>query len=408
MEGHEGAEGGPGRGAAELQPPGRGREPYVATFRGAEFFCYDLSHSPIQSSADEVTLSFRTRQRHGLLLHTGRSADYVNLSLKAGAVWLVINLGSGAFEALVEPVNGKFNDDGWHDVRVTRNLRQRSGSGHALVTISVDGILTTTGYTQEDYTMLGSDDFFYVGGSPNTADLPGSPVSNNFMGCLKDVVYKNNDFKLELSRLAQEGDARVTLHGALLFRCEAVAAPDPVTFGTPSSFLTLPGGRAARSGSVSFDFRTTEPNGLLLFAQGLPPRPPAAPRPRPDYLALELLDGHLYLLLDMGSGGIKVRASGRKVTDGEWCHVDVQRDGRRGSVSVNSRSTPFVASGDSEVLDLAAELYLGGLPEGLPPPPEVWSAFLRYGFVGCVRDLFVDGRSRDVGRLAAVQGGGGG
>lgn len=51
----------------------------------------------------------------------------------------------------------------------------------------MDGILTTTGYTQEDYTMLGSDDFFYIGGSPNTADLPGSPVSNNFMGCLKDV-----------------------------------------------------------------------------------------------------------------------------------------------------------------------------------------------------------------------------
>lgn len=52
----------------------------------------------------------------------------------------------------------------------------------------MDGILTTTGYTQEDYTMLGSDDFFYVGGSPSTADLPGSPVSNNFMGCLKEVV----------------------------------------------------------------------------------------------------------------------------------------------------------------------------------------------------------------------------
>ena len=60
---------------------------------------------------------------------------------------------------------------------------------HYQVTISVDGILTTTGYTQEDYTMLGSDDFFYVGGSPSTADLPGSPVSNNFMGCLKEVQY---------------------------------------------------------------------------------------------------------------------------------------------------------------------------------------------------------------------------
>uniref|UniRef100_A0A3B4V1R7 Neurexin 2 n=1 Tax=Seriola dumerili TaxID=41447 RepID=A0A3B4V1R7_SERDU len=148
------------------------KEESVATFKGNEFFCYDLSLTPIQSSTDEITLSFRTLQRNGLMLHTGKSADYVNLSLKSGAVWLVINLGSGAFEALVEPVNGKFNDNAWHDVRVTRNLRQ--------VTISVDGILTTTGYTQEDYTMLGSDDFFYIGGSPNTADLPGSPQPGTF------------------------------------------------------------------------------------------------------------------------------------------------------------------------------------------------------------------------------------
>lgn len=96
----------------------------MATFRGGEFFSYNLSQSPIQSSVDELTLSFRTLQRNGLLLHTGRSADYVNLSLRNGALWLVINLGSGAFEALVEPTSGKFNDNNWHDVRVTRNRRQ--------------------------------------------------------------------------------------------------------------------------------------------------------------------------------------------------------------------------------------------------------------------------------------------
>ena len=101
-----------------------GQAESVATFRGNEFFSYNLSQTPIQSSLDEITLSFRTRQRNGLLLHTGRSADYVNLSLRNGALWLVINLGSGAFEALVEPAAGNFNDNGWHDVRVTRNLRQ--------------------------------------------------------------------------------------------------------------------------------------------------------------------------------------------------------------------------------------------------------------------------------------------
>ncbi|KAM4849399.1 neurexin-2-beta isoform 10-T10 [Urocitellus parryii] len=345
------------------------------------------------------------------MLHTGKSADYVNLSLKSGAVWLVINLGSGAFEALVEPVNGKFNDNAWHDVRVTRNLRQHAGIGHAMVTISVDGILTTTGYTQEDYTMLGSDDFFYIGGSPNTADLPGSPVSNNFMGCLKDVVYKNNDFKLELSRLAKEGDPKMKLQGDLSFRCEDVAALDPVTFESPEAFVALPRWSAKRTGSISLDFRTTEPNGLLLFSQGRRPGAGAgghSSAQRADYFAMELLDGYLYLLLDMGSGGIKLRASSRKVNDGEWCHVDFQRDGRKGSISVNSRSTPFLATGDSEILDLESELYLGGLPEGgrvdLPLPPEVWTAALRAGYVGCVRDLFIDGRSRDLRGLAEAQG----
>ncbi|XP_055099959.1 neurexin-2-beta isoform X32 [Symphalangus syndactylus] len=390
-------------GPAHLTLNSEGKEEFVATFKGNEFFCYDLSHNPIQSSTDEITLAFRTLQRNGLMLHTGKSADYVNLSLKSGAVWLVINLGSGAFEALVEPVNGKFNDNAWHDVRVTRNLRQ--------VTISVDGILTTTGYTQEDYTMLGSDDFFYIGGSPNTADLPGSPVSNNFMGCLKDVVYKNNDFKLELSRLAKEGDPKMKLQGDLSFRCEDVAALDPVTFESPEAFVALPRWSAKRTGSISLDFRTTEPNGLLLFSQGRRAGGVAGSHSsaqRADYFAMELLDGHLYLLLDMGSGGIKLRASSRKVNDGEWCHVDFQRDGRKGSISVNSRSTPFLATGDSEILDLESELYLGGLPEGgrvdLPLPPEVWTAALRAGYVGCVRDLFIDGRSRDLRGLAEAQG----
>ncbi|XP_032992073.1 neurexin-2-beta isoform X30 [Lacerta agilis] len=378
-----------------------GKEEFVATFKGNEFFCYDLSHNPIQSSTDEITLSFRTLQRNGLMLHTGKSADYVNLSLKSGAVWLVINLGSGAFEALVEPVNGKFNDNNWHDIRVTRNLRQ--------VTISVDGILTTTGYTQEDYTMLGSDDFFYIGGSPNTADLPGSPVSNNFMGCLKDVVYKNNDFKLELSRLAKEGDPKMKINGDLVFRCENVAALDPVTFESPEAYISLPKWNTKKTGSISFDFRTTEPNGLLLFSHGRlqPPKEGRSERlHKADYFAMELLDGYLYLLLDMGSGGIKMRASSKKVNDGEWCHVDFQRDGRKGSISVNSRSTPFLASGESEILDLDSEMYLGGLPENrldLILPPEVWTAFLNYGYVGCVRDLFIDGKSRDVRRLAEVQ-----
>ncbi|XP_063730839.1 neurexin-1a-like isoform X4 [Eleginops maclovinus] len=386
------------------------KEEHVATFKGSEFFCYDLSLNPIQSSSDEITLSFKTLQRNGLMLHTGKSADYVNLALKNGAVSLVINLGSGAFEALVEPVNGKFNDNDWHDVKVTRNLRQHSGIGHAMVTISVDGILTTTGYTQEDYTMLGSDDFFYVGGSPSTADLPGSPVSNNFMGCLKEVVYKNNDVRLELSRMAKQGDPKMKVHGTVAFKCENVATLDPITFETPESFIVLNKWNAKKTGSISFDFRTTEPNGLLLFSHGKPKQPPKDSKNpqtlKVDFFAIEMLDGHLYLLLDMGSGTTKTRAVNKKVNDGEWYHVDFQRDGRSGTISINTLRTAYTAPGESEILDLDENLYLGGLPEnkmGLVFPTEVWTALLNYGYVGCIRDLFIDGQSKDVRRLAEIQ-----
>ncbi|XP_077341707.1 neurexin-1 isoform X21 [Lithobates pipiens] len=379
-----------------------GKEEYIATFKGSEYFCYDLSQNPIQSSSDEITLSFKTLQRNGLMLHTGKSADYVNLALKNGAVSLVINLGSGAFEALVEPVNGKFNDNNWHDVKVTRNLRQ--------VTISVDGILTTTGYTQEDYTMLGSDDFFYVGGSPSTADLPGSPVSNNFMGCLKEVVYKNNDVRLELSRLAKQGDAKMKVHGIVAFKCENVATLDPITFETPESYISLPKWNAKKTGSISFDFRTTEPNGLILFSHGKPRHQKDAKNPqmvKVDFFAIEMLDGHLFLLLDMGSGTIKIRALPKKVNDGEWYHVDFQRDGRTGTISVNTMRNPYTAPGESEILDLDDDLYLGGLPEnkaGLVFPTEVWTAPLNYGYVGCIRDLFIDGQSKDIRQMAELQG----
>ncbi|XP_035277688.1 neurexin-3-like isoform X15 [Anguilla anguilla] len=381
------------------------REENVATFRGSEYFCYDLSQNPIQSSSDEITLSFKTWQRNGLILHTGKSADYVNLALKDGAVSLVINLGSGAFEAIVEPVNGKFNDNAWHDVKVTRNLRQ--------VTISVDGILTTTGYTQEDYTMLGSDDFFYVGGSPSTADLPGSPVSNNFMGCLKEVVYKNNDIRLELSRLARIVDPKMKIQGDVVFKCENVATLDPISFETPEAYISLPKWNTKRMGSISFDFRTSEPNGLILFTHGKPQEAKGARSQRNakvDFFAVELLDGSLYLLLDMGSGTIKVKATQTKVNDGAWYHVDVQRDGRSGTISVNSRRTPFTASGESEILDLEGDMYLGGLPEnraGLILPTELWTAMLNYGYVGCIRDLFIDGRSKDIRQIAEAQNGAG-
>lgn len=148
------------------------------------------------------------------------------------------------------------------------------------------------------------------------------------------VVYKNNEFRLELSRLAEQHDSRIAVHGDLVFRCEKVEALEPITFDTPSAFLTLPRWNAKRTGAISFDFRTTEPSGLLLFSHGSLQGAQPDRKPRADFFAMELLDGFLYLVMDMGSGSIKTKASNNQLSDGEWYHVDLHRNGRNGEMIV--------------------------------------------------------------------------
>lgn len=54
-----------------------------------------------------------------------------------------------------------------------------------------------------------------------------------------------------------------------------------------------------------------------------------------DFFAMELLDGYLYMHLDLGSGSLKLRASNRRLDDGTWHKVDVVRNRKRGNLQVN-------------------------------------------------------------------------
>lgn len=70
-----------------------------------------------------------------------------------------------------------------------------------------------------------------------------------------------------------------------------------------------------------------------------------------DFFAIEMLDGHLYLLLDMGSGTTKTKAIDRKVNDGEWYHVDFQRDGRSGTLMAQMLTLTTEVDKEEEVED---------------------------------------------------------
>ncbi|XP_027489507.1 neurexin-2-like [Corapipo altera] len=71
----------------------------------------------------------------------------------------------------------------------------------------------------------------------------------------------------------------------------------------------------------------------------------------------------------MGAAGLRLRASARKVTDGEWCHVDVQRDGRKGEGPGTTPPRPWPA-GTATCWTWARSCTWGGSPRAGPAPPR--------------------------------------
>ncbi|KAJ1370982.1 LamG [Parelaphostrongylus tenuis] len=120
-----------------------------------------------------------------------------------------------------------------------------------------------------------------------------------------------------------------------------------------------------------------------------------------DYVAFELIDGHLYMVINLGSGAVRLQTTARRVTDDvSWHSVHLERIGRTGSVIIDSMKTDFNTPGVSSNLIIDDPIYLGWVPNSTTAyPSSIWSISLRKGFIGCIRNLRVNGISA---RIATV------
>lgn len=127
---------------------------------------------------------------------------------------------------------------------------------------------------------------------------------------------------------------------------------------------------------------------------------------QPVLIAIELLNGHIYIHLDLGSGASKIRASRRRVDDGDWHDLILRRNGRDAKVSVDGVWNDFRTPGDGTILELDGHMYVGGVGpayNSVAWPAAIWTATLRQGFVGCLRDLVLSGKAIDIAAFARVQ-----
>ncbi|RUS79070.1 hypothetical protein EGW08_013175 [Elysia chlorotica] len=372
------------------------KNPSDATFLGAQYISYDLTNKGgvMVSNDDNINLDFRTKQSNAFLLYIGNFKDYIIVVLKDGVITVQINLGSGILKKVINPKNVRFDDNNWHQLHIRREAQY--------LNIEVDGMYMASGSTTGAFAHLSSSVFYLAGHPKNSQRLATGDYDDipNFKGCMRKVVYKANNIRIDLTTLAREGHSLLKIVGDVHFdKCQELADSRPVTFATPDAYITVATWDKSRSkGSIAFQFRTVEQNGLLMYSNGN--------RDSKDFFALEFMDGNLYLVFNMGSGIHKKKATEVSLSDGYPHDVFFEFHNYAGSISVDGRKTSFETHVVSDRFDLHGELYVGGIGPAVNVsalPREIWSALGGFFYVGCLQDLVVNGNMVDIAGNARQQ-----
>lgn len=217
------------------------------------------------------------------------------------------------------------------------------------------------------------------------------------------VEFKADSITLELIEMANRDHNLITVMGDVIFgKCKEVIDSQPVTYTTPESFVALPRWDVKKNnGTISFQFRTTEPNGLVMYNSG------TYGSSNFDFFAMEIIDSYFYIVMDLGTGSIKYKASLKKVDDGAPHTVHFQYSGKTGFIRIDADETEYQTPGLGRQLDLEDMLFIGGVDferyNSYRLPKELWSGILKHGFVGCIQDMAINGEKVDLMTVARKQ-----
>uniref|UniRef100_A0A3P8QRF2 Heparan sulfate proteoglycan 2 n=1 Tax=Astatotilapia calliptera TaxID=8154 RepID=A0A3P8QRF2_ASTCA len=150
----------------------------------------------------------------------------------------------------------------------------------------------------------------------------------------------------------------------------------------PSSYLTLPTIKNAyKAFNIKVNFRPDNVDGMILYNGQR--RTTGA-----DFISLGLVGGRLEFRFDVGSGMATIRDP-HPIKLGEFHTVELHRNLTQGYIIVDG-GEPINGSsqGKFQGLDLNEELYVGGYPNYTLLTK---TAGIKTGFVGCIRQLFIQG-----------------
>jgi leucine-rich repeat transmembrane neuronal protein 1/2 len=160
----------------------------------------------------------------------------------------------------------------------------------------------------------------------------------------------------------------------------------PVTFKSRHTFIGLPQLKAYSTMNLYFQFKTLESDGLILYNAGK----------NQDFIAIELINGHLNYVFNMGDGPRTVKSNTRTtLNDNRWHAITIGRPSiRHHTLMVDDMLATVASSGSNVHLDLDGILYLGGVRnEMYDSLPKLIQS--KHGFEGCIASLDLNGETLD-------------
>lgn len=133
---------------------------------------------------------------------------------------------------------------------------------------------------------------------------------------------------------------------------------------------------------IDLTLLTSEPNGVIVFTSH-------DTHKTPDYILLTLEGGAAVFRYTLGSGLVTLVSSVR-IDDGAWHVVTIAREGPEGYLIVDGETTSGSSSGSLMELNTQIPLFVGGVTDVSFLPNDTT---VRQAFIGCIRDLQIDGES---------------
>ena len=362
------------------------------------------------ASTTDISLSFYTVSRYGLLLYTSQKAgdvsgDFLSLAVFDGKLELRWNLGSGAGLLQTSEILS-FSE--WYQVEVRRTAR-RSELTILLLSSGNQEQESISGYSQGSLTSLNTNGLVYVGGADSyVRTAASSGVAAGLNGCIRDLSINGREYSHSQADTGNDVES-CSQHPCLSHSCDTGGTCQPsADFNTYSCACSIPHvgqlcnqtvsfENASFSGSsyaqyvsnsnpvttkMEFNLRLMRGEGLVLWIGregGSSSR---------DYLVVGLRGGRLQGSFDAGSGNVSWVFE-TDINDGLWHRVRLNYEMKRLNVSVDSQRQELSLPGNSELFNPSGGLWVGG-------HQDLDVTGFSSGLKGCIGGLVVSGRAVDL------------